>query len=106
MAINLRDQQRARVRVIDASRTTTEDQLPQIDKTEALWVGQAGDEKPEAVVSKDWAEPSKAKWKEITPMKYNNKKGRLGVRRTRRSFIVRKRNIVPYGKQLHVRGVR
>lgn len=39
-------------------------------------------------------------------MKYNNKKLRLGKRRTRSNFIARKRVIVPSGIELHVRGVR
>jgi hypothetical protein len=39
-------------------------------------------------------------------MRYNNKKGRLGVRRRRRNYVVRKRNAAPYGRELHVRGIR
>ena len=31
---------------------------------------------------------------------------KLGVARRRRNFIVRKRSIVPYGKELHVTGIR
>ena len=39
-------------------------------------------------------------------MRYNNKKGRLGVRRRRRSFIVRRRRLVPYGRELNVVGIK
>lgn len=38
-------------------------------------------------------------------MKYNNMKGRLGKRRRRRSFVVRKVTS-PYVKELHVSGVK
>ena len=39
-------------------------------------------------------------------MKYGNNKLKLGKRRTRRNFVVRKRNAAPYGIELHVRGVK
>lgn len=39
-------------------------------------------------------------------MRYNNMKGRLGVRRKRRNYTVRKRVIVPYGRELRTGGVR
>lgn len=40
-------------------------------------------------------------------MKYNNKKGSFAPRvKRRRSFVVRKRVIVPYGRELHVSGVK
>lgn len=39
-------------------------------------------------------------------MKYNNKTLRLGRRRFRSNFIVRKRVIAPYGRELHITGVK
>jgi hypothetical protein len=40
-------------------------------------------------------------------MKYNNKRGSFAPRvKRRKTFIARKSNTVPYGRELHVRGIR
>ena len=39
-------------------------------------------------------------------MRFNNTRGRLGTRRRRRGFVVRRRRLVPYGRELHVTGVK
>jgi hypothetical protein len=79
-----------------------QDQDKEVRQAQAQF-GKTWSEKPETGFSTKGESTSP---KEARTLKFNNKKGRLGVRRKRTNFIVRKRVIAPYGRELPQTGVK